>query len=316
MKLQTIPLFAELESAQTILLAGAGGGYDIFCGLPLYFSLKSLGKTVYLANLSFSYLPPDENRLSPILLKVTPETYAASSYFPEYHLTKWFQKQGWETPIYCFERSGFQLLFDSYQALTEELSIDTVILVDGGTDSLMRGDESGLGTPSEDITSIAVVDELDVPKKTIVCLGFGIDFYHGVCHAHFLENVAQLIQSGGYMGTFSLLEEMPEVKQYRAACEFVFQQMPEHISIVSSSILSALAGYYGDHHATPRTSNSQLWINPLMSLYWCFRLPQVAKQILYLDEIKQTHTSHDVAILLSRWRENRRNTRSWEEIPV
>ena len=28
-----LPFFAELDKAQRILLAGAGGGYDVFCGL-------------------------------------------------------------------------------------------------------------------------------------------------------------------------------------------------------------------------------------------------------------------------------------------
>ena len=51
-----LPFFTELEKAKTILLAGAGGGFDIFSGLPLYFGLRSAGKTVYLANLSFSHL--------------------------------------------------------------------------------------------------------------------------------------------------------------------------------------------------------------------------------------------------------------------
>ena len=35
------------------------------------------------------------------------------------------------------------------------LGVDTLVLVDGGTDSLMRGDEEGLGTPHEDIASLA-----------------------------------------------------------------------------------------------------------------------------------------------------------------
>ena len=47
-----LPFFNELEKAQTILIAGAGGGFDVFCGLPLYLWLKKAGKTVHLANLS------------------------------------------------------------------------------------------------------------------------------------------------------------------------------------------------------------------------------------------------------------------------
>lgn len=41
--------------------------------------------------------------------------------------------------------------------------IDCVILVDGGTDSLMRGDEVELGTPTEDMSSIAAIHQLKVP---------------------------------------------------------------------------------------------------------------------------------------------------------
>ena len=35
--------------------------------------------------------------------------------------------------------------------LVDELGIDTIILADGGTDSLMCGDEEELGTPTEDM---------------------------------------------------------------------------------------------------------------------------------------------------------------------
>ncbi len=42
------------------------------------------------------------------------------------------------------------------------------MLVDGGTDILMRGDENGLGTPVEDLTSVAAVTALD--KLAARCL--------------------------------------------------------------------------------------------------------------------------------------------------
>lgn len=316
MKLLDLPLFSELADSETILLAGAGGGFDIFSGLPLYFSLQAQGKTVYLANLSFSSLGDREPRLSPSLLEVTADTPRPRDYFPEQHLARWFRQQGEEVSIYCFERTGFAPLFASYQTLVEMLAIDTVILVDGGTDSLMRGDETGLGTPHEDVASIAAVDELAVKRKLLVCLGFGIDRYHGVCHARVLEAVAELIASGGFLGTFSLLEEMPEVQKYKQASEYVFQAMPEDISIVTSSILSAIAGRYGDYHVTPRTQGSKLWINPLMSLYWCFRLSPVARRILYLDAMKRTNTYTDVLYLIEGLPSWIKPTRGWEDIPV
>jgi hypothetical protein len=196
----------------------------------------------------------------------------------------------------------------------EELSIDTIILIDGGIDSLLRGDEIGLGTPHEDVTSIAAVDELNLERKFLVCLGFGIE--RGISHAHFLENVADLIKKGGFLGTFSLLQEMPEVQKYRDASEYVFQQMPEKVSIISSSILSALAGNYGDYHVTPRTQGSKLWINPLMSLYWCFRFSEVAREIVYLEVIKQTETFTDILFLMEGVQSRMKHLRRWENIPI
>ena len=315
-----LPIFAGLDQARNVLLAGAGGGFDIFSGLPLYFGLKSAGKAVHLANLSFSTLPHPsaarDARLSPALCRVTANTPAAETYFPELWLAKWFQEQGTDVPIYCFERTGAKPLLAGYEALAELLSLDTVILVDGGTDSLMRGDESGLGTPQEDIASIAAVNELPVERKFLACLGFGVDSFHGVCNADFLEAVAELTRIRGYLGCFSLLEEMPEVQSFRRATEAVFKAMPQDISIVCSSILSALSGRYGDYHATPRTRYSKLWINPLMPVYWCFRLEAVAQRILYLDAVKATETYGDVQFVIRRFRETHTRLRLPKQIPV
>lgn len=36
-----------------------------------------------------------------------------------------------------------------YETIAQELGLDAIVLVDGGTDSLMTGDEKGLGTPME-----------------------------------------------------------------------------------------------------------------------------------------------------------------------
>src|SRR5262245_27852268 len=65
----TLPFIRELSASRRVLLAGAGGGFDIFCGLPLYFALREQGKEVYLANLSFTRLEDcTGTRLTPALL--------------------------------------------------------------------------------------------------------------------------------------------------------------------------------------------------------------------------------------------------------
>ncbi len=49
-----LPIINQLSNCNNLLIAGMGGGFDIFCGLPIYFELQKLGKKVHLANLTFS----------------------------------------------------------------------------------------------------------------------------------------------------------------------------------------------------------------------------------------------------------------------
>ena len=317
MDVLTLPLSSELERANTILLAGCGGGFDIFCGLPLFYRLRKLGKRVVLANLSFSNLLDARNarQIAPHCFEVTPETTGNERYFPELHLLRWLRGQNIETSIFCFENLGVAPLCESYAALNEEIAPDAVVLIDGGTDSLMRGDETGVGTPIEDCASLMAVSVLDLDAKFLVCVGFGIDAFHGVCHAQFLENVAQVSQVGGFLGVSSLLPAMPEVAFYREACEHVFRKMPQSPSIVSSSILNAIDGHFGDFHSTSRTQSSRLFINPLMAMLWSFRADQVTSRLLYPPNLRHTTTWSQARDVISRFRETI-ETKPFEALPM
>ena len=109
---------------------------------------------------------------------------------------------------------------------------------------------------------------------------------------------------------------MPEVQQYRAAVEFVCAAMPRHPSIVNTSILSAVEGRYGDFHANHRTAGSVLWINPLMTLYWCFALEPVSRRVLYLDRMKETRSARDVLEVIMQWLALRKDVRPATPIPL
>ena len=67
--------FRSLGRAKNVLIAGAGGGFDVFGGLPLYFWLKRAGKQVHLANLSFTDLSGCRGEQPvPALLRVKADT--------------------------------------------------------------------------------------------------------------------------------------------------------------------------------------------------------------------------------------------------
>lgn len=50
------PLFTRLKACERILIAGAGGGFDVYAGLPLALALGAQGKRAHLASFSFANL--------------------------------------------------------------------------------------------------------------------------------------------------------------------------------------------------------------------------------------------------------------------
>lgn len=311
-RLDVLPLFDRLKQCPRILIAGAGGGYDLFSGLPLYFRLLENGHEVWLANYSFTDL--EVNPLAP-MQEVTSETVSLP-YFPEKYLCEWLDANIDNcSTVYAFGRTGVQPLREAYQNLVDELELDAVVLVDGGTDSLLRGDEEGIGTPTEDLTSVIAVNEVEVDTKLLVCLGFGVDTFHGVAHHYFLEATAALTKSGHYLGAFSVMPDSEEARLTRQATDYVHTQMPDHPSIVTSSILAACDGEFGDFHSTHRTEGSELYINPLMSIYWCYELDGVAERCLYRDLISPSRTIDEAGNAILGFRQTRR-MRPWRALPM
>ncbi len=303
--LHTNPLFERLDSAERILVAGAGGGFDIYAGLPLALSLIHRNKRVQFANLSFSALEglPLDSWLAPGLAVITPETSLHQTYFPERTLAQWLALHGYPGRVHALSRTGVQPLRDAYRALIEQYAIDAVVLVDGGTDILMRGDESGLGTPEEDLTSVAALAAIEGPDRLVVSIGFGVDAYHGVSHGLVLENIAALERDGAYLGAFSVPRTTREGDLFVDAVAHAQEHTPDHPSIVNGSIAAAVRGEFGDVRFTSRTINSELFINPLMSLYFAFELEGIARNCLYLDRIEHTHLIRQVSSAIELFRD-------------
>jgi hypothetical protein len=276
----------------------------------LYFSLKALGYTVKLWSLCFTIEEKVQQGefVSPNCYKVTSSTKNPGwqPYFPEKFLCEWFKEAENDdsVAVYTMCRTGVIPAVAAMREVIKKEGIDTVVLIDGGTDSLMRGDEQELGSPQEDMLSIASLDSItDIKEdnKLLVCLGFGIDAFHGVSHGRFLENVANLILTGGFLGVFTCMKEMPEVQKFISLCKYVFHRMDDS-SIVASSVIAAIEGQFGDYHSSERTVGSELFINELMAQYWCFKLGPVAKSIHYLDSLKATTRMQELAQGINNYR--------------
>src|SRR5262245_25120073 len=120
-----IPILDKLTKCKSLLIAGMGGGFDIFCGLPIYFELKKRGVNVHLANFSFSDIENLNHgiRLSSTLIGVTFDAQYMYPYFPEFYLAEWLKNnKNEDVPIWCFQKTGALPLTQNYKRLAEHLS--------------------------------------------------------------------------------------------------------------------------------------------------------------------------------------------------
>ncbi len=148
----------------------------------------------------------------------------------------------------------------------------------------------------------------------VVSLGFGIDAFHGVCHAHVLENLAALDREGGYLGALSIPSASAEAAAYLDAVADAQRSTPDRPSIVQGQIAAALRGEFGDVRFTRRTAGSELFVNPLMGVYICADLAILAAGVGYLGELAGTSTATDVALAIEAHRD-RAGRRPWRTLP-
>src|SRR5512145_2788513 len=90
-----LPVWEQLSVCENLLVVGMGGGFDVFCGLPIYFELCHRGKRVHLANYSFADLSLFDGgiHLTDTLVGVTADYEGVVIYFPELYLSRWFRQK-------------------------------------------------------------------------------------------------------------------------------------------------------------------------------------------------------------------------------
>jgi len=77
---------------------------------------------------------------------------------------------------------------------------------------------------------------------------------------------------------------------------------PGRPSIVNGSIAAAIRGDFGDVQFTDRTNGSELFINPLMGLCFCFEHEAIARRSLYLPSLENTETIFQVSAVIEAFR--------------
>lgn len=311
-----LPNLEELSRCRNLLLVGIGSGFDLFCALPLYFELTARGQRVHLANVSYQQNlagAPGTQRLTPRLVGLTAACKGPAACFPEVYLSQWFrEKQRQDVPVWYFEMTGVRPLLEDYRALVKHLGVDGILLIDGGIDSLVRGDETSMATVLEDALSLAAVSCLgNVRLRQLVCLGFGAE--QEVDHAQAFESIAALAREGAFLGSCSLTRQMASYQKYEEAVAWTHRQPGQSPSVINASVVSAVNGRFGDFHLTEKTRGSRLWISPLMPMYWFFDVQAVANRNLFLSTLLGTNTYDEAVRVFTTWVQSRKQR---PEIPI
>lgn len=284
------------SSVKTVLLCGCGGGFDFVHAMLLYPELNRLGKSIVIG--SYSFGSPDRisgvaeivfERRRAVAKRVTSLSEPDPFYGPEVHICSYLDKvypNSAPHSIYAYYARAFSVpvLKALYEQLVREHHVDAVVIVDGGSDSLMAGDEEGLGDPIEDAVSVTAVAALE-PRiiKTLVTIGLGADRYNQVSDASSLRAIAELTRAGGFLGALAIEPTNPAYLFYRDCLEHIYRSQ-EFRSVLAGAIASAVEGWHGRDVVPPllqdRVEEGEIFLWPLMAILWGFDVDVVASRSL------------------------------------
>lgn len=293
-------------SIRTVLLAGCGGGFDFVHAATIYPELVRLGKRIVYVSCSFGDTgrihgdaPVVFERDGAMVKRVTAASHPDPYYGPEVHLAAFLDHRfpaAAPHSLYACNVRRFTVptLTAFYRQLAREHALDAAVIVDGGSDSLMRGDEEGLGDPIEDCVSVTTLSELtEVRERILLTIGLGCDRFNDVSDAASLRAIAELTAAGGFLGAVALHEGSEAFAFYRDALDHIDAQQPFR-SVLSGAVVSAGEGRFGRDEVPPRLESrvreGELFLWPLMAMLWGFDVEAVAKRSLMSTWIRDQGT--------------------------
>lgn len=285
---------------KNVFITGCGGGFDFVHGMLLYPALIELGKNVVIGSYSFGLpdkLPEDAPTFdsgSDLKVQIVNGSMTADEHYaPEINLCRYLDEafENKKHEIYAYYARDFTVgkLTSLYTRICEHHEIDAVLAFDGGSDSLMAGDEAAMGDVVEDLTTVTAISDLDVKLKMMFVIGMGADRYNDVSDASALRAVAELSASGGFLGSISIEKDSEAHRFYSEAVMSIFSRQTFH-STIASFVLSTITGYYGNQKSEylpfPEGEERHYYLWPLMSVLWAFNIESVAERSLIPEAIR------------------------------
>ena len=281
----------------TTLLAGCGGGYDIFCAIPQYLKYLESNKKVILLNLSFTSIKLlDELVENKQVFKPNQNYYVIdyknitnnikNHYFPEYYLSKELN-----CLIYIISSENtINQIKDAYNHIVRYKNVYKIHLIDGGCDSLLSGKESHLATPTEDMIHMRAIMDIHVKNKVISCVGMTCDC-NELPRVELIRRLDELndILTDTYIWNL----EDKHIKRYY---DIFFKCQPRR-SIVNSLICARLNGFSGYHipnQLKDRIVKNNVYLDNYIITYNTYCFDELVKRILYIENLDMNANNDEI----------------------
>jgi hypothetical protein len=263
-------------SCQTVLFFGCGGGFDFTLSLLFIPDLLAAKKKVVILSNSFTdirscykYCPKyfiDPATKADVRTIGVRGMQGGDLYMPEQAVVEFLGERFPDAPIPVYANNVHKMspagIRETLSRLIAEHSVDVVVTIDGGTDSIMRGDEQDYATIAEDFVSLSILEHLRVStprlqSTMLFVLGFGADRFHGASDASSMRAVAELTRMGGFCGATSINQKSPGFEAYADFLMYYRRRYSSEGSssiqtIVGSFVAAGTIGQYGPYPNGPQ----------------------------------------------------------------
>jgi hypothetical protein len=285
-------------SIKTILLCGCGGGFDFTHSSILIPLLKNLKKKLIFASFSFTEqsLLPQNSKLYYQFKNERANCHIVKSdkswndkkiekiEAPEVHFIKVLNQNYPEEEhfIYSMEATYYntKMLKELYEKIINDNEIDAIITIDGGSDSLMKGNEYSLGSIVEDSVTISAISNIKlkrIKQKILGCIGMGCDRFHGVSDAATFRAISELKRSDGFLGGIIIETNHEGYKLYKKIINETNTKQEFH-SIIANSVLASIEGSNIVPQAIQHRVSPEMDFWPLMGIFWFFNCEKVKER--------------------------------------
>ena len=284
---------------KTILLCGCGGGFDFIHSSILIPLLKKLKKKLIFASFSFTdenLLPTNsklyyqfKNKKSNCYIVKADKSWNDKKIekieVPEVHFIKVLNQNYPEEEHFIYSMNSIyyntKMLKELYEKIINDNEIDAIITIDGGSDSLMKGNEYSLGSIVEDSVTISAISNIKlirIKQKILGCIGLGCDRFHGVSDAATFRAISELKRSDGFLGGIIIETNHEGYKLYKKIVNETNTKQDFH-SIIANSVVASIEGSNIVPQAiTQRVLSSEMDFWPLMGIFWFFNCEKVKER--------------------------------------